>query len=57
MSGQSFFAEVFFDGVKVPVANRLGEEGQGWQVTISSLANERSGMSEVDWACCGASTA
>jgi alkylation response protein AidB-like acyl-CoA dehydrogenase len=25
MSGQSFFAEEFFDGVRVPVENRLGE--------------------------------
>jgi alkylation response protein AidB-like acyl-CoA dehydrogenase len=47
MSGQSFFAQVFFDDVRVPVENRLGEEGEGWQVTVSSLANERSGMAEV----------
>jgi alkylation response protein AidB-like acyl-CoA dehydrogenase len=47
LSKQSLFAEVFFDDVKVPVANRLGEEGQGWQITIGALANERSGISEV----------
>jgi len=47
MSGGSMFAEVFFDDVRVPVANRLGEEGQGWQVTISALANERSSIAEV----------
>jgi alkylation response protein AidB-like acyl-CoA dehydrogenase len=47
MSGQSFFADVFFDGVRVPVENRLGEEGNGWGMTSSGLANERSGMSEV----------
>ena len=41
------FAEVFFDGVRVPVENRLGAEGEGWQVTISALANERSGIAEV----------
>jgi alkylation response protein AidB-like acyl-CoA dehydrogenase len=46
MSGSSMFAEVFFDEVEVPVENRLGEEGQGWQVTISALAHERSGISE-----------
>ena len=46
MSGSSMFAEVFFDNVRVPVENRLGEEGQGWQVTISALAHERSGISE-----------
>ena len=47
MSGGSMFAEVFFDDVRVPVANRLGAEGQGWQVTISALANERSSIAEV----------
>jgi alkylation response protein AidB-like acyl-CoA dehydrogenase len=47
MSGAAVFAEVFFDNVRVPVANRLGEEGQGWQVTISALANERSSIAEV----------
>ena len=47
MSGGSVFAEVFFDDVHVPVENRLGEEGQGWQVTISALASERSSIAEV----------
>ncbi len=47
MSGGSMFAEVFFNDVRVPVKNRLGAEGQGWQVTISALANERSGIAEV----------
>jgi alkylation response protein AidB-like acyl-CoA dehydrogenase len=47
MSGGTMFAEVFFNDVRVPVENRLGEEGQGWQVTISALANERSGIAEV----------
>jgi alkylation response protein AidB-like acyl-CoA dehydrogenase len=46
MSGGSMFAEVFFNDVRVPVENRLGEEGEGWQVTISALANERSGIAE-----------
>jgi len=46
MSGGEIFAEVFFDNVRVPVENRLGEEGQGWQVTISALAHERSGIAE-----------
>ena len=46
MSGGAMFAEVFFTDVRVPVENRLGDEGQGWQVTISALAHERSGISE-----------
>jgi alkylation response protein AidB-like acyl-CoA dehydrogenase len=47
MMKQPLFAEVFFDDVRVPVENRLGEEGQGWQITIGALANERSGISEI----------
>ena len=48
MSGGAMFAEVFFDNVRVPVENRLGEEGQGWQVTVSALAFERSSIAEVE---------
>ena len=48
MGGDAFFAEVFFDGVRVPAENRLGAEGQGWQVTLSSLASERSSIAEVE---------
>jgi alkylation response protein AidB-like acyl-CoA dehydrogenase len=47
MAGDRNFAEVFFTDVQVPVANRLGEEGKGWAVTISALANERSSIGEV----------
>ena len=48
MSGSTMFAELFFDDVRVPVANRLGDEGEGWRVTISALAHERSGIAEVE---------
>ena len=47
MIGGKNFAQIFFDDVKIPVANRLGDEGKGWTVTISSLANERSSIGEV----------
>jgi len=47
MNGQTPFAEIFFDDVRVPVKNRLGEEGQGWDVTKTALANERSSIAEV----------
>ena len=47
MAGGAMFAEVFFDNVRVPVVNRLGEEGQGWKVTVSALAHERSSIAEV----------
>ena len=48
MAGGAMFAEVFFDDVRVPVENRLGEEGQGWAVTVSALAHERSSIAEVE---------
>ena len=48
MAGAAFFAEVFFSDVRVPLENRLGAEGQGWQVTISALASERSSIAEVE---------
>ena len=47
MGGGSMFAEIFFTDVRVPVESRLGDEGQGWQVTVSALANERSSIAEV----------
>jgi len=47
MAGDRHFAEVFFTDVKVPLQNRLGEEGEGWAVTVSALANERSSIGEV----------
>jgi alkylation response protein AidB-like acyl-CoA dehydrogenase len=47
MAGDRHFAEIFFTDVKVPVENRLGKEGEGWMVTVSALANERSSIGEV----------
>lgn len=47
MAGDKHFAEIFFTDMKVPVENRLGEEGQGWNVTVAALANERSSIGEV----------
>ena len=47
MAGGANFATVFFTDVHVPAENRLGEEGKGWAVTVSALANERSSIGEV----------
>ena len=41
MSGGASFNEVFLDDVRVPDAFRLGEVGQGWKVTLTTLAFER----------------
>lgn len=39
--GYAEFCEVFFDEVRVPVANRVGEEGKGWTIAKSLLGFER----------------
>lgn len=41
LHGNPGFAEVFFTGVEVPVANVIGEVGDGWRVASTSLALER----------------
>jgi alkylation response protein AidB-like acyl-CoA dehydrogenase len=44
IDGGSEFNEVFMTDVRVPVTNRLGAEGQGWEIVSSALVNERSGI-------------
>ena len=39
--------EVFFDDVRVPVANRIGEEGRGWDYAKHLLGHERSGIARI----------
>ncbi len=41
MTGDKGFNEVFFEDVKVPRANLVGELNQGWQVANTTLAHER----------------
>jgi alkylation response protein AidB-like acyl-CoA dehydrogenase len=39
--------EVFFDDVRVPMANRIGEEGRGWDYAKHLLGHERSGIARI----------
>jgi len=43
-NGGSTFNEVFFEDVRIPDRQRLGEAGQGWRVSITTLMNERASM-------------
>ena len=44
ITGDHSFNEVFFEDVKVPKKNLLGPKNQGWQVAITTLSFERSGV-------------
>jgi alkylation response protein AidB-like acyl-CoA dehydrogenase len=41
MTGGSEFNEVFFDDVRTPASNIIGERGQGWAVSRATLKHER----------------
>jgi len=41
LNGKAAFAEVFFDGARVPAENLLGPDGQGWSVAMSTAGFER----------------
>ena len=44
MNQSHSYNEIFFDEVKVPVENRVGEENKGWAVTRQTMNFERSGV-------------
>ncbi|HVB90697.1 MAG TPA: acyl-CoA dehydrogenase family protein [Acidimicrobiales bacterium] len=41
IAGSTEFAELFLEEVRIPVANRVGTEGDGWRVTMVTLSFER----------------
>ncbi len=47
IDGGHYLNEVFFTDVRVPVANRIGEENKGWTYAKFLLGNERTGIAGV----------
>ncbi|GAC1571907.1 MAG: pimeloyl-CoA dehydrogenase large subunit [Sphingomicrobium sp.] len=47
IDGEHDANEVFFDDVRVPVKNRIGEEGRGWDYAKHLLGHERSGIARI----------
>jgi len=47
IDGEHHFNEVFFDDVRVPVENLIGEENKGWTYAKFLLGNERTGIARV----------
>ncbi|HEX7044972.1 MAG TPA: acyl-CoA dehydrogenase family protein [Burkholderiales bacterium] len=47
LDGEHEINEVFFENVKVPVANRVGEENKGWTYAKFLLGHERTGIAGV----------
>ena len=44
MAGSISFNQIFFDDVRVPLKNRVGEENRGWYIVAVALDFERSGI-------------
>jgi len=47
LDGHPEVNEILFENVRVPVANRIGEEGQGWTYAKVLLTHERTGIARV----------
>jgi alkylation response protein AidB-like acyl-CoA dehydrogenase len=47
LDGDPYTNETFFDNVRVPVENRIGQENKGWDYAKFLLGNERAGMARI----------
>jgi len=41
IGGTTEFSQMFLDGVRIPVSNRVGEENDGWRVAMVTFSFER----------------
>ena len=48
LDGEAEVNEVFFDNVKVPVENLIGEENKGWTYAKHLLSHERTNIADVN---------
>jgi alkylation response protein AidB-like acyl-CoA dehydrogenase len=44
ITGEAEFNEIFMEGAEIPDENLVGGEGNGWNVAITTLMNERAGL-------------
>ena len=44
ITGEAEFNEVYMTDARVPDTNRLGAEGEGWRVSLTTLMNERTAI-------------
>jgi alkylation response protein AidB-like acyl-CoA dehydrogenase len=44
ITGEAEFNEVYLTDARVPDANRIGAEGEGWRASLTTLMNERSAI-------------
>jgi len=56
MTGHAWFNEVFFDDVRIPIENVVGEIDRGWDIVMTTLSMERGSSSQharlaadLDW--------
>ena len=45
ITGEAEFGEIFFDEVRVPKANRVGPENEGWVIGMKTFTRERANIS------------
>ena len=46
MTGHAWFNEVFFDDVRIPIENVVGEIDRGWDIVVTTLSVERGSSSQ-----------